>query len=648
VRVRVLAGLLVLALLSSVLPHAAAAPSPPSLDARKQAAADSGLAYLAGVAAGQGATSDGMLEAIEGVGLDPGTWPSAEDNVLDRLYIPAVGTPGNDPIREIEAYAQTGYDLHPGGRDLVAELRQAWDGSAQGVGQAAFTVLGLHAAGLPDADATIQDAAATLRSGQATGGFWVCDAALPPQDVDCTGFALTALASVHALTPGVASLSKAFLDGSRNPDGGYEEHPDQAHPGPSNTDSTIWAINAYRAIGAPEPQASWDFILDRQDGDGSFQWQGPGEQAITRTFATKEVLASLWSSFATWPTTAHTVPSLAAAHANVPATFGLDGFGESVAWSAQGDGAGPVEASGARPQLTFPTPGDWTLHVDAHSGATHERLRIPVTVGNDPPAFHGPDAIDAWAGQPFALDPRASDPEGQPVEVTWTLGDRAGRGDLQATLDAPGVWTATFAARDPFGASANLTVAITVHPAMPPSSPDAVVPGGAPALPAAEADATGTDPDPSVPQPATTPSLAPTTVPVPPPHLAASWSLHDGVVDVAASADAAYYLTLAWCDLQGCHEQAVVEGHAFLPAGLDLTGVTVQARLDGKESARQALGDIPAAASATAPAAAGPPRWSTPHAAEPVPVALGWVLDGVVAVLLAGVLVAVARRRPGR
>jgi hypothetical protein len=631
-RSAVLTALAALAIAS--LAPALADTTPPSTDlaAAKQAAAANGLAYLAGVAAGGGATSDGIVEAVEGLGLDPGLWPTPQDNVLDRLFIPAVGTTGNDPIREIEAYAQSGYPLAVGGRDLVAELRAAWDSSPQGVGQAAFTVLGLHAAGLPDTDPTLQDAVAALRGGQAAGGFWVCDAAVPPQDVDCTGFALTALAAAHALTPELGSLSKAFLDHSRNADGSYEEHPDPRAPGPGNSDSTVWAINGYRALGEPEPEACWRFILSRQQADGSFAWERPGEddgKHIKRNFATKDVLANLWTSFAQWPVQAPMPVAAGPVHADVPAPVEAPSSFAGVQWSAfRPAGPGAVSATGTSATLVLPEPGAWTLHADARGPGVHSRAKVPLQARNDPPALHPLGPVELDVGETLDWAPQAMDPEGQPLALSWALAGQSGTGPLRVGPTPSGTWIATLTATDPHGASSTLSVPVRVRGSAP--SVEALWPAAGPA------------PGVAVEQPPERDLAVPP--PVPPIGLRASWTSHDGVVDVEAGADRDAYLMLSWCDAAGCHEEAVVEGHAFLPAGMELRDVQVTARL-GPQVETSALGDLLAPVD-SGPASPAPAEPSPRHVERNPAAALGAL--SVLSLALAAALMAVAasiRRR---
>jgi hypothetical protein len=653
-RAVLLFGLLAVAAIAPALAGPSAAEPASDLATAKQAAATKALAYLAGVAAGNGATGDGLVEAIEGLGIDPALWPTPANNVLDRLYIPLVGTTGNDPIREIQAYAQSGYPMDAGGRDLVADLRAAWDSSPQGIGQATFTALGLHAAGLPDSDATIQDAVSALRGGQATGGFWVCDAAVPPQDVDCTGFALTALAAVHALTPELGSLSKAFLDRSRNADGGYEEHPDPATPGPSNADSTVWAVNGYRALGEPEPEACWRFVLSRQQADGSFAWERPGEddlKHIKRNFATKEVLANLWTSFADWPTWTPAPDAPATAHVDVPTALKAPAPFTAADWSA--DGPSSVSASGTSASLVLPEAGAWTLRIDARGPGAHSRARLPLQAVNDPPVFHRIDALDLQAGDTLDWTPQVTDPEGQPLAIAWTVAGESGTGAIRLGFPQPGAWQATVKATDPHGSSATLTVPVRVHPVAQGSSEPATEPVAQAVESPPPAASPGLDveelattlPLPAAYSPPATPAVAGSAVVLPTIGLHAGWSSHDGVVDVEAAADPAAYVMLSWCDAAGCHEEAVVEGHAYLPAGVELRDVLVRARV-GTQEETASLGDILTLGEApSAPLSEG-----TPAEASAVDAARsGWAMPlAVLGLVLGAVLAAVAVASVGR
>ncbi|HEX2066963.1 MAG TPA: hypothetical protein VHI93_09145, partial [Candidatus Thermoplasmatota archaeon] len=493
---RLAAALLALAFLATLSP-AAHADGLPSVAALKEAALPKALAYLEAFAERQGRGDEYLVEAIEGAGLNPGLWPTRAANILDSTRIPAVVRPANDtndPIREIAAYAQTGYPLHVGGRDLVADLKAEWAGSPQGVGQAAFTILGLHAAGLPDSDPVIQERVRNLQAGQAAGGAWLCPVSNVGlvQSVDCTGMALTALAAVHALLPSTASLAKAWLDQVRNPDGGYQYNPNMAVP-ESNTQSTIWAINGYRAVGASEPEASWRYILGLQQADGSFA-HSAGRPTDKHAWPTKEIVASFWRSFATWPVHSPAGVLLPPLHAGVPAILSLsDPRLTQVTWVATGPAG--TAASGHTATLALDAPGPWDLAIDARGDGVHHRERLGATVHNDPPAFMGlPAKLVADRVAPLAFTALSADPEGQAVTLAWSLDGTPGEGPIVARFDALGSHTLRLVATDPHGAEAVAEVAIEVAN-LPPRIEElqlpALVPPGAPFA----YGATASDPD---------------------------------------------------------------------------------------------------------------------------------------------------------
>jgi hypothetical protein len=457
-RALLLAALLAAALLA---PAAHADPAP-SLGLLKPAALAKALDYLEGLAlAGPGDAY--LVEAVQGAGLDPGLWPTPAHNVLDTLDIPSVGPastapPHPDPTRALHAYLQSGYNPHDvGGRDLVADLKAQWPQSLQTVGFATFTILGLHAAGLPDSDPVIQDAVLSLQGGQTSAGAWICG--LGPS-VDCTGFALTALDAVHALLPSTAALSGSWLDQVRHADGGYQENPDPLHPARSNTQSTIWAINGYRAIGAPEPEACWRFLLSMQRPDGSFLLSA--NQTDATGWPTKEVVASFTRPFNVWPVYHAATALVPALHADVPARLSIaEPAFTAAAWRALGPGE--ATGQGTTTSLTLGQPGAWTVAVEAQGAGTHHRERIPATVLNDPPAFSAlPAFLPADRVAQLTFTPQATDPEGQPVAVAWSLDGVPGQGAVAATFTALGSHTLHLTATDPHGATAEADVPVVV------------------------------------------------------------------------------------------------------------------------------------------------------------------------------------------
>lgn len=324
-----------------------------------------------------------------GAGLDPGLWPTPGDNLLGALVVPSVGA-FNDPIREIHAVSQCGYDpYHFQGRDLVADLKAAWAQSNQGVGQAAFTLLGLHAAGAERGDATLEEVISQLQTSQFASGGWSCWGLPSP---DGTGFALVALAAEDAFLQGTAERMRVWLDANRLANGGY--YASGGHIGSltvagvpvldaegANTQSTIWAIHGYRALGDVAPAASMAYLLSRQMPDGGFAWR----DADTRSdaWATMEVVAGWRQSFQELPEYAEApVVAPGTVSVGIPAAFELAGFTE-VAWrrldaagttllgarstspsrkpgppscTSMPPGTAPTTASGSRPPLATRRP----------------------------------------------------------------------------------------------------------------------------------------------------------------------------------------------------------------------------------------------------------------------------------------------------
>lgn len=448
------------ALLAALLLAAPAIPAAHALPDPGQAALDRAVAYLQG----QADKSDAYLvEAVIGAGLDPGLWPTPASDILDRLAVPAVGTPGNDPIREIHAVAQSGYDpRHFQGRDLVAELKAEWPVSQQGVGQAAFTLLGLHAAGVPDDDPTIQETMTLLQRGQFANGGWSCWGLPSP---DCTGFALVALAAAHGFLPGTAERARLWLDANRLANGGYASG---GHIGSltvagaavptegANTQSTIWAVNGYRAIGDPAPAASMAYLLSRQMPDGGFAWRDV--DTASDPWSTTEVVAGWRQAFNQLPTFAPaTVTAPAAATVGLPATYAVPGFDEATWLSGASTLAGPAV------QFTFPATGPAAVHLDARRAGAHHRETVATAVGNAAPVFTGlPAEVTAPRHQELRLDPAATDPDGHAVTVTWTFDGQSGTGAVALTPTRRGDFPLSLTATDAYGAATTATVLVHI------------------------------------------------------------------------------------------------------------------------------------------------------------------------------------------
>lgn len=429
-----------------------------------------GLAYLA--AQSVGGVSEYMAEAVIGAGQDPGLWPTPQLNLMDRLVVPTVGTLGNDPIREIHAVAQSGYNPYDfKGRDLVSDLKAAWNRSNQGVGQATFTLLGLHAAGVPATDATYQDALSLLQTGQSPDGGWAC---IGLATADCTGFALTGLRAAGGFQPGMQERAKIWLDGARQSNGGYGNggfvggDPFNilgiASPTPtltdSNTQSTIWAVHGYRALGQSVPAEMWTYLRSRQMPDGGFAWKDG--DSVSNRWASTEVIAGWTRSFHELPTYADThVVTPANVEAGVPASFALEDSGLSAAWRIL---PAPATMTGNPALLTFPIPGPALLHVEATAPGVHHREKLTVQVGNSGPAFLDlPQNLVADRVTPLNLEFHAVDAADGEVEVEWRFLNATGHGAVNIQASQLGTFPLELRSMDRQGATTIATILVEVR-----------------------------------------------------------------------------------------------------------------------------------------------------------------------------------------
>lgn len=176
-------------------------------------------------------------------------------SVLDYVRANARGLAGarepdaiGDLERTILVAAVAGADPRRfAGQDLVRGLRArfAADGSiVQQVNLTAFGILALRAAGVPARDRRIARAAAWIaRQQNADGGFGFATRGMV-SDVDDTAAALQALATAGGQRAAVAR-AVAFLRRNQKPDGGLPLMPG----GPSNAQSTAWAIQGFLAAG---------------------------------------------------------------------------------------------------------------------------------------------------------------------------------------------------------------------------------------------------------------------------------------------------------------------------------------------------------------------------------------------------------------
>lgn len=414
--------------------------------------------------------SEYFLEATISAGQDPGLWPTPANNLVDRLIIPDVGTPGNDPIREIHAIAQSGYDARNfRGQDLVSNLAAAWDRSNQGAGQATFTILALRAAGVPKTDATFQDALEILQTGQYPDGGWACIGLPSP---DCTGFALTGLRAADGFLPGMEARANIWLDTTRQANGGYGnggllgsdpfailgvESPAPALTA-SNTQSTIWAVHGYRALRQPVPHEIWEYLRSMQMQDGGFAWKDGDTKS--NLWATTEVVAG-------WARSFHDLPQYAPTRVAAPQTvevglampFGLEDEQFAATWRVLDTN---TTGTGNPATLRMPHPGQARIHVEATAPGLHHREKFTVTVTNQAPRFLAlPTSLVTNRIDPLRLTVLAEDPTDGPVPVTWSIADDSGSGPIEVRLRQLGPHVLALQAIDRHGLAATAAIPVT-------------------------------------------------------------------------------------------------------------------------------------------------------------------------------------------
>lgn len=300
----------------------------------------------------------------------------------------------------------------------------------------------------------------------ASGG-WSCWGLPSP---DCTGFALVAWASENAFLPGTTERARIWLDANRLPNGGYTSG---GHLGSlvvagidlasasegANTQSTIWAVSGYRAIGDPMPAISMAYLLSRQMPDGGFAWRDV--DAKSDLWATTEVVAG-------WRNTFHQVPTYAAAAITAPTqlpvgtsgTYSVPDF-TTTTWR---DVARPITPlAGSVVQFAFPNTGTSTVHVDAQRAGQHHRDKLDTIVANSAPVFTGlPADLTFERRTTLSFTPTVTDPDGHTVTVSWTFDGQSGTGAVTAYAARRGEYTLTLTATDAFGAATMATMAVHV------------------------------------------------------------------------------------------------------------------------------------------------------------------------------------------
>jgi energy-coupling factor transport system substrate-specific component len=131
---------------------------------------------------------------------------------------------------------------------MLASLRAAQqkDGSfGRLVNQTAFGILALRAAGVPASSAAIRRARTWLAGQQNPDGGFNFAGRGGGSGIDDTAGALQGLVAGGAPRKGAVARAGSYIAGHQNPDGGFPLSP----AGPSNAQSTAWAIQALVAAG---------------------------------------------------------------------------------------------------------------------------------------------------------------------------------------------------------------------------------------------------------------------------------------------------------------------------------------------------------------------------------------------------------------
>ncbi|HTR72580.1 MAG TPA: prenyltransferase/squalene oxidase repeat-containing protein [Solirubrobacteraceae bacterium] len=220
------------------------------------------LAYLVsaqnqdgGYGAGRGGGSSELYTAWAAMGLaaagrDPAGVRRGGHSALDSLRSGASTLSGlGDAERTVLAVHACGASPYSfPGRNLIAEVlrARARDGSFEDqVNLTAFAVFALRAAGHSPAFRPIREAAGWIERQQNQDGGFSFGAGGSPSDVDDTGAALQALADAGARNRGALGAAAGYIVRSQNPDGGLP----QQYGGPSNAQSTAWAVQGLIAAG---------------------------------------------------------------------------------------------------------------------------------------------------------------------------------------------------------------------------------------------------------------------------------------------------------------------------------------------------------------------------------------------------------------
>lgn len=380
-----------------------------------------------------------VVETLAAAGIDPAAWPTTQKNALLQMDREASLT--SDVPRPLHAASVAGYERPA----LVASLRASYHNGTFGTKASppwdAFCILALRAAGTPPTDAALQATAQHLLAGRSPQGGWPTTySPTAAADTDTTGFVLAALTSVGMDVRG-DSLALVFLNATHATGGGHAGKITLG--GGANTQSTVWALHAYRLLGAAPPADDESWLMAQQQNDGAFL-QSPG--STKSTWATAE--AALYLSGGRYPLPGIVPPMLSAPHALEPATLALPPEYVAARWAFP-DGS---TAEGARVTHTFPAAGSVTLQLDARGERAIHRGPMALSVLSARPVVIAPPDVNALRRIATDIDITGSyDPDGAITAWRVAWGDGTTSSVTTHTYSLPGDFTVTLLAQDDAG-----------------------------------------------------------------------------------------------------------------------------------------------------------------------------------------------------
>ncbi|MFA5861921.1 MAG: PKD domain-containing protein [Candidatus Thermoplasmatota archaeon] len=390
-----------------------------------------------------------VVEALAANGIDPKTWPSPANDAYSQMGRESA----NDFVRPLHASSIAGYERH----DLVTATRASYHdgtfGTLSSPAMDSFAIMALRASGAATTDDALQATAAHLLSGRSAQGGWGASYA-PTQaaDTDTTASVLAALASVGIDMRGDAR-ALLFLNATHATGGGHAVGITLGNG--ANTQSTVWALNAYRLLDAPAPSDDEEWLLAQQRPDGSFAHDAAGGPSA---WATAEVAAYLGG--ARFPLPGIVPPMLSSPHALELGHLTLPAEYSRAHWEFP-DG---LTSDGTSVAHTFPSAGTTTLRLDASGARAIHRGPTSLAVLSARPVVVAPPEINALRNVPVELDVSGSyDPDGTITawSVTWGDGNTTSMTTHAYTL--PGDDTVTLKARDDAGEWSQPAASVIVH-----------------------------------------------------------------------------------------------------------------------------------------------------------------------------------------